>query len=289
MRVNGSKPGEINHIVPFSNGALRSPHVKLIGPAFPLFLLFEDKVTAGEGTDGLVLRGRPVTDEQLAKALGVHPKTAAAHRIRLEEHGYIKTLRTGRGYIVRVRKSKKWLWLEGLRKSHTAPSDRAKPLRQIERKDSIRESQTTPSRSDISGTNQGQGSEHARKQHADSRFQPVTDSYFEGYRKTMGEEADFDKADGVALKRLLSKHQDLTVEEIGRRLQNAFTSTADWPLSRAFRFTEFARHHAKFKDGPKHRRNGAGGNGNQPVQIPEPNKLSKEDERVYEQYRGSSQ
>ena len=105
----------------------------------------------------------------------------------------------------------------------------------------------------------------------------------------MGEEADFDKADGAALKRLLGNHQDLTVEEIGRRLQNAFTSTADWPLSRGFRFTEFARHHAKFKDGPKHRRNGAGGNGNQPVQIPEPKKLSKEDERVYEQYRGSSQ
>ena len=193
MKVNGSKPGEINHIVPFSNGALRAPHVKRIGPAFPLFLLFEDKVTAGEGTDGLVLRGRPVTDEQLAKALGVHPKTVAAHRIRLEEHGYIKTLRTGRGYIIRVRKSKKWLWLEGLRKSHITPSDRAKQLHQMERNNSIRQSETTPSRSDISGTNQGQGSGHAEKQHADPRYKPVVDSYFEGYRKTVREDPDFDK------------------------------------------------------------------------------------------------
>ncbi len=105
----------------------------------------------------------------------------------------------------------------------------------------------------------------------------------------MGEEADFDKADGVALKRLLSKHQDLTVEEIGRRLQNAFASTADWPLSRGFRLTEFVKHHAKFKDGPRYRRNGSGGNGNRPAQIPERKKLSKEDERVYEQYRGGSE
>ena len=67
MKFNGSKPDEVNHTVPFSNGALRPPHVKRIGPAFPLFLLLEDKVTNGEGTEGFVLGGRPVTDGELAK------------------------------------------------------------------------------------------------------------------------------------------------------------------------------------------------------------------------------
>ena len=250
MRVNGSKPGEINHIVPFSNGALRAPHVKRIGPAFPLFLLFEDKVTAGEGTDGLVLRGRPVTDEQLAKALGVHPKTVAAHRIRLEEHGYIKTLRTGRGYIVRVRKSRKWLWLEGLRKSHITPSDRANPLHQIKRKDSIRQSQTTPSRSDISGTNHGQESGHAEKQHADPRFQPIVDFYFQRVRDLTGSNSDWDGADGKQLTAWLKEHPDVSREEFTRWLENAFQSTAQFPLRRGFRMTEFIRHRMKYMNGP---------------------------------------
>lgn len=111
MKLPDSKGGT-NHIVPFSNGALRPPHVKQIGPAFPLFLLYEDKVTKGEGKDGIVLGGRPVTDGELAKELGVHPRTVAEHRLRLQKFGYIAAMRTGRGYIVRVRKSKKWLWLQ---------------------------------------------------------------------------------------------------------------------------------------------------------------------------------
>ena len=224
--------------------------MKRIGPAFPLFLLFEDKVTAGEGTDGLVLRGRPVTDEQLAKTLGVHPKTVAAHRIRLEEHGYIKTMRTGRGYIVRVRKSKKWLLLKGLRKSHTTPSDGAKPLHQIERKDSIRWSETTPSRSDISGTNHGQGSGHAEKQHADARFRPIKDFYFQRVRNLTGSNPDWDGADGENLKRWLNENQEVNGEKFTRWLENAFQSTKSYPLPRGFRMTEFIRHRMKYMNGP---------------------------------------
>ena len=72
----------------------------------------------------------------------------------------------------------------------------------------------------------------------------------------MREEADFDKSDGGALKRLLNKHENSTAEEIRRRLQNAFASSSDWPLSRGFRMTEFLRHHAKYKDGPRHKGNG---------------------------------
>ena len=77
--------GSTNHIVPFSNGALRAPHVDRIGPAFPLFLKLEDMVTAGDGTDGLVWGGRPVTDQSLANELGKHRKTIAAWRRRHQE------------------------------------------------------------------------------------------------------------------------------------------------------------------------------------------------------------
>ena len=52
MRISDSNGGT-NHIVPFSNGALRPPDVDQIGPAFPLFLALEDMVTTGEGRMGL--------------------------------------------------------------------------------------------------------------------------------------------------------------------------------------------------------------------------------------------
>ena len=121
MKLNDSLGGA-NWIVPFSNGALRAPHVKQIGPAFPLFLLYEDWVTTGEGTDGLVRGGRPVTDAEPARQLGVHPQSVREQRLRLEKHHYILATRTGHGYIIRVRKSKKWLWFQAVKRWTRLPS-----------------------------------------------------------------------------------------------------------------------------------------------------------------------
>lgn len=160
MRVNGSKCGEINYIVPFSNGALTPVHVRKIGPAFPLFLLYEDRVTTGKGKAGIVLGGKPVTDEEAAERLGLHPKTAARHRERLERHGYISTKATGRGYSIRVRKSKKWILIQrGIDKS--ALSDGVEVSGQMEQKRSIRVDKNALSGGSlplmtISGTDQGQ-------------------------------------------------------------------------------------------------------------------------------------
>jgi hypothetical protein len=106
--------GNPNYFVPFSNGLLRPPHVERIGPALFLFVLFEDLVTVGDGTDGLVQGGKPVSDVYLAETLGLHRRTVAAYRRRLESHEYIRTIRTGSGYIVRVMKSKKWAWRQQL-------------------------------------------------------------------------------------------------------------------------------------------------------------------------------
>lgn len=148
MKLPDSKGGT-NHIVPFSNGALRPPHVKQIGPAFPLFLLYEDKVTKGEGKDGVVLGGRPVTDGEMAKELGLHQRTAAEHRLRLAKHGYIATKRTGRGYVVSVKKSKKVLWLRSRRQGiYMTAAETAQRLNPNQPNGEVRSSQKARSRSD---------------------------------------------------------------------------------------------------------------------------------------------
>lgn len=110
MKLRDSN-GDTNHIVPLSNGVLRQPHIERIGPAFPLFAKLEDLVTTGEGSDGLVLAGKPVADQDLADMLGHHRKTIAVWRRRLQEHGYITSKRTPVGNVIRVRKSKKWFWI----------------------------------------------------------------------------------------------------------------------------------------------------------------------------------
>lgn len=149
MKLIDSTDGT-NHIVPFSNGALRPPHVKQIGPAFPLFLPYEDKVTKGDGKDGVVLGGRPVTDGEMAKELGLHQRTAAEHRLRLAKHGYISTKRTGRGNIVSLKKAKKLLWLRSRRKGNRlTATETAQRLSPNQPKGAVRSSREAQSRSDI--------------------------------------------------------------------------------------------------------------------------------------------
>lgn len=137
MKVNGSRPGELNFIIPFSSGALTPKHIKKIGPALPLFLHYEDRVTTGKGSNGFVLGGKSTSDEEPAKRLGLHPKTVGRHRERLEKYRYIRTKATGRGYTIIVRKSKKWIVIQrGMDKS--ALSDGAEVSDQMEQNRSIR-------------------------------------------------------------------------------------------------------------------------------------------------------
>ncbi len=111
MRVNGSEQGELNYLVPFSSGALTPKHVKQIGPAWALFLHYEDRVTTGKGTTGYVLGLKEITDEEPTR-LGFDVATIGRHRRRLEKHGYIHTKLTRNGYKVTVHKSKKWLQIQ---------------------------------------------------------------------------------------------------------------------------------------------------------------------------------
>ncbi len=112
MRVNGSRPGEVNYTIPWSSGALTPKHVKKIGPAWALFLHYEDRVTTGKGTNGFVLGGKETTDEDPAKRLGCDLTTIGRHRRRLGKHGYIHTELTRNGYKIIVRKSKKWIQIQ---------------------------------------------------------------------------------------------------------------------------------------------------------------------------------
>lgn len=79
-------------------------------------------VTTGKGNDGLVLGGRPVSDEHLGGLLGIHEKTIGKHRRRLKTQGYIDWKRTPIGYAITVKKSKKWVWIQNRTRSQTAPS-----------------------------------------------------------------------------------------------------------------------------------------------------------------------
>ena len=111
MRLTGSAVDEVNFGIPFSSGALIPKHVKQIGPAWALFLHYEDRVTTGKGTTGHVLGLTEITDEEPSR-LGLDVATIGRHRRRLEKFGYISTKRGKKGFQIKVRKSKKWILIQ---------------------------------------------------------------------------------------------------------------------------------------------------------------------------------
>jgi hypothetical protein len=116
-----------DHFVPVPLHYLQQPHVSQVGPALVLRLALENLVTAGDGTDGLVLGGKPVTDKFLGKQLGIHPKTIASWRVEhLEKHGYIVSKRTRYGLIIRVKDSFKWA-LKSAKQRPAAPAEEQSP------------------------------------------------------------------------------------------------------------------------------------------------------------------
>lgn len=111
MRLKGSAADEVNFGIPFSSGGLTPKHVKQLGPAWALFLHYEDRVTTGKGRTGHVLGLREITDEE-PKRLGFDVATIGRHRRRLQGFGYISAKRGKKGYQIRVRKSKKWILIQ---------------------------------------------------------------------------------------------------------------------------------------------------------------------------------
>ena len=259
MKVTGSQPGEVNYLIPISNGMLTAKHRQQIGSANWLFLWFIDHTTIEKAGVGLVHGGTPIKLKLPAKALGLSTKTILRHLRRLERKKYIGVEEAVEGYIVTVGNSKKWLW----RRDRNVP-DRDKVVPDAD-KSVLPRDKTVPkigvtttlsigSEGDIHKdihNDSNKDSPPAKKRQADHRFSKIVDHYFTKTKQKTGINAQWDCADGDALNRILGTQADATAETIVRWLDNAFDSSDPYaPLRRGFRFTEFAKQYHKYTKGP---------------------------------------
>jgi hypothetical protein len=103
--------------IPISNGIFE--HYGRLRDARWLLDLFVDWTTKEVPTpdgrrDGIVLGGKPIRDEDTASAFHGQctERTTRRWRQRLARFGYISQKRTPVGYVIRVKKSKKWAHLQ---------------------------------------------------------------------------------------------------------------------------------------------------------------------------------
>ena len=259
MKVQGSQPGEVNHLIPVSNGMLTAKHRKQMGSANWLFLWFVDHTTIEKAGVGLVHGGTPIKLDLPAKALGLSTKTILRHLRRLERKKYIGVEEAAEGYVVTVLNSKKWLW----RRDRTVPdrdkvvpdADRSVPTRdKTVPKIGATSTPSTGSEGDIHRTvhkDIHKDSQPAKKRQADQRFSKIVEHYFLRTKQNTEANAQWDGPDGDTLNRLLKNQPDTPAETINRWLDNAFDSTDPYaPLKRGFRFTEFGKQYLKYTKGP---------------------------------------
>jgi hypothetical protein len=112
-RTYGEKPSRPIYVW---NGILEPKHRERIGPAIWLFLYFIDRTTKErpnkhnpDEIEGWVYGKMPLTLPRMASETGLPVRTISAHLLRLECHGYIRTVRAPHGLIILVQKSGKWL------------------------------------------------------------------------------------------------------------------------------------------------------------------------------------
>src|SRR5688572_24898684 len=84
---------------------------------------------------------------------------------------------------------------------------------------------------------------------ADPRFQPVIEHY-RTQTKSIGITPAFNASDAKQLKRFLNENPSMAVARIFAIMDNAFSSTDQYPLRRGFRLREFLAHQAKYQLGP---------------------------------------
>jgi hypothetical protein len=180
-----------------------------------------------------VLGGKPVADEEFAKHFGVHPKSIAATRRKLERWGYIQTKRAkGGAYTVVVKKSKKWVLLKRLRKNESAPNG----------------SESAPARSeyalaegllpidDKAVTRQGQGRKKPASRAAHHLHNEIRTWCAGEWERRFATKPPWDGRDNKTLKELLEARPDLTLTEIQEVWANYMASTKKfyddngWPL-----------------------------------------------------------
>jgi hypothetical protein len=99
-----------NHIIPVSSGLFE--HRSRVGPAIWEFLWCIDAVSTEEVDEagvhwGLVHGGAPVKHERIAREIESSKVTVQRNLAILKSHGYINSVRTARGEIIKVAKNKK--------------------------------------------------------------------------------------------------------------------------------------------------------------------------------------
>jgi hypothetical protein len=106
-------PKRKTYRIPISNGIFE--HYERLKDARWLLDLYVDwtttEVPAPDGSlDGIVLYGKPICDEDVASAFHgqISVRTARRWRQRLAKKVYISQDRVQSGYVIRIKKSKKW-------------------------------------------------------------------------------------------------------------------------------------------------------------------------------------
>jgi Mn-dependent DtxR family transcriptional regulator len=90
------------------NDLLEPKHHDAMGRAIWLYLWCLDKMTSiKEDGTGIVLGGKPIKLEEIQKDLSLTDRTYTRYIVRLQEFGYISTVRTPYGYTIKVTKAKK--------------------------------------------------------------------------------------------------------------------------------------------------------------------------------------
>jgi hypothetical protein len=111
QRLNGDKP---SYPIYLWNGILEKAHVECIGSAIWLFLWAIDRTTEerpskdGEGYEGWVYGGMPVTLKRIADEIHSSRRSVSRNLERLMQGGYLRLTLAPHGYVIRVQNSCKW-------------------------------------------------------------------------------------------------------------------------------------------------------------------------------------
>jgi hypothetical protein len=102
---------ESSYAIPVWSGLISVKHREAMGISVWMFLWCLDRITRDEDGWGLVLGGKPVKDEEIARRLGLHKNTIHRDRQALTKGNYIEAIRTPYGFRYRVRNSRKFgIW-----------------------------------------------------------------------------------------------------------------------------------------------------------------------------------
>jgi hypothetical protein len=104
------------------NDLLEAKHYEAMGASIWLYLWLLDKVTSvDEKGVGKVLGGKPIVYSELEKELGIPRITYTRFVKTLKNAGYIDTLRTPNGLVIKVQKTKKVFGQNDTKKTKKVP------------------------------------------------------------------------------------------------------------------------------------------------------------------------